>query len=225
MFTSDWAARRAANDYHLDEGQVRVLGVCGQIEVPTCDAYVGGRDFAFVATNFEAKGGRTVLAAFREVRQRHPDASLTVVGDRPSGIGSPAGVTFVGFLRKEVPAELERYREVLGRARALVHPTQSDIAPLLAIEAGYFGCPVISSKKFAIPELVDDGTTGLLLNDPSQATAVAGAMNWMLERDDEYAEMRQAAWTKAHHQHAKWQFEERLLSSVRDVMAEGMPAA
>jgi glycosyltransferase involved in cell wall biosynthesis len=226
LFTSDWAARRAAKDYHLDDRQVRVLGVCGQIELPTGDAYMRGSDFAFVATNFEAKGGRTVLAAFREVRGRHPDATLTVVGDRPSDIESPAGVKFVGFLRKEVPAELERYREVLAHARTLVHPTQSDIAPLLAVEAGYFGCPVISSKRFAIPELVDDGRTGLLLDDPSQATAVAAAMSWMLEHDSEYRQMRQAAWTNAHDQHSKRRFEERLLSHVRDVISgEGQPAA
>lgn len=226
LFTSDWAANRAVNHYALDPRRVGSVGIFGEVESPARDAYAGGKEFAFVSTNFEAKGGRVVLAAFREVRRCHPDAALIIVGDRPSYAAMESGVTFVGFLRKEIPGEYARFQEILGRARALVNATRGDISPLLLIEAGYFGCPVISSRRFAIPELVDDGRTGLLIDDLSQVHEIAGAMNWMLERDDEYRQMRQAAWTKAHDQHSKRRFEERLLSHVRDVISgEGPPAA
>lgn len=221
FFTSDWAAQRAVRRYVLDASRVGVVGIFGEIAVPARDAYAGAKEFAFISTNFEAKGGPVVLAALREVRKRHPDASLVVVGDQPRAITSEPGVQFTGFLRKEFPDENRRLQYILGRARALVHPTKSDIAPLLIVEAGYFGCPVISSKRFAIPELVDDRRTGLLLDDPSQVNAVVGAMSWMLEHEDEYQRMREAVWDKAHQQHAKQQFEERLIARVRDA-ASGM---
>jgi glycosyltransferase involved in cell wall biosynthesis len=126
-------------------------------------------------------------------------------------------VNFTGFLRKEVAAEYGRFQQILGRVRALVHATRSDVSPLLIIEAGYFGCPVISSRRFAIPELVDDRRTGWLLEDSSQIHAVESAMTWMLEHEDEYRQMRKAAWQKAHEHHSKRRFEERLLSYVCDV--------
>jgi glycosyltransferase involved in cell wall biosynthesis len=218
LFTSEWAAKRAVNQYALDAKRVHSVGIFGQMEMPKRDAYAGGKQFAFISTDFEAKGGRIVLSAFRDLRQRHPDASLTVVGHRPRDIAAEPGVTFVGFLRKEVPEECQRLQQILGRARAVVHPTKSDISPLLLVEAGYLGCPVISSRRFAIPELVEDKRTGLLLDDSSEVGPVTSAMCWMLERTDEYLEMRKAAWTEARGLHSKRNFEERLLACLSEII-------
>jgi len=125
-------------------------------------------------------------------------------------------VEFTGFLRKENPLEYARYRQIIGNARAIVHPTMSDIAPLLLVEAAYFGCPVISSRKFAIPELVEDGRTGFLLDDSSQVSAVADAMCRMLENEDEYRRMRAAAWSRSREKNSRQGFEDRLLAAVRE---------
>ena len=219
IFTSRWAADRAMSHYALDANRVASVGIFGEIEMPLRDAYDDGMDFAFVSTNFQAKGGPTVLAAFRDVRKTHPTASLTVVGDAPATLAAEPGISFAGYLRKEIPAEYQRLVGILGRARALVHPTQSDIAPLLLVEAGYLGCPVITSRRFGIPELVEDGRTGLLLDDPSQPAAVAAAMRWMLEHPNDYRKMREAAWSNARELHSKQKFEERLLAFVREGFA------
>lgn len=219
LFTSRWAIDRAISHYALDACRVGSVGIFGEIEMPPRDDYAGGKEFAFVSTNFQAKGGPTMLSAFRAVRKVHTDASLVIVGDAPSNRGAECGVSFAGFLRKEVQDEYQRLLQILGRARALVHPTKSDISPLLLVEAGYLGCPVISSRKFGIPELVEDGRTGLLLDDPSQPAMVASAMRWMLERADEYRQMRAAAWSKARELHSKRQFEHRLQAFVRESSA------
>ena len=166
LFTSQWAALRAISDYQLDEQRVASVGIFGEIDPPEHDAYAGGTEFAFISTNFHKKGGPIVLAAFQKLRRRYPDSSLVVVGNKPAGVVPLPGVEFTGFLRKEVPGEQARFRQILGRSRALVHPSQSDISPLLLIEAGYFGCPAISSRMFAIPELVDDMQSGILLDNP-----------------------------------------------------------
>jgi len=219
LFTSRWAAERAVRDYSLDTNRVGSVGIFGEIEMPARDAYSGGKEFAFVSTNFEAKGGRIVLTAFREVKKRHPGTLLVIVGDRPSYAAPEAGVTFTGFLRKEIPDEYRRFQQILGGARALVSATRCDICPVLFIEAGYVGCPVISTRKFAIPELVDDGRTGLLL-DSSQPSAVACAMNWILEHANEYQLMREAAWAKAREQYSRKQFEERLRCYLNEVVSD-----
>jgi len=215
LFTSEWAAKRATQQYALDSSRVTSVGIFGEIELPLHDTYAGGNAFAFVATNFEAKGGRTVLAAFRELRMRHTDANLIVVGEKPLDLLPEPGVEFAGFLRKEIPDEYAQYQHILGSVRAIVHPTRSDIAPLIVIESGYLGCPAISTGRFAIPELIDDGRTGFLLNDPSDVKALVNAMCWMLEHDEEYHQMRQAVWNKTRLQHSKQQFEERLLTFLK----------
>ncbi len=219
LFTSDWAAERAVRDYGLDAGRVAAVGIFGEIDMPARDTYAGGKEFAFLSTNFEAKGGPIVLAAFRAVRKLHPDASLVIVGDRPKGDGFEGGVSYTGFLRKEVPNEYQRFREILAGVRAIVSATSSDICPLLFVEAGYFGCPVISTRRFAIPEIVDDGRTGFLL-DSCDPVAFADTMCRILEGTDKYPQMREAAWMKARRQHSRERFEERLCSCLGQVIPD-----
>jgi glycosyltransferase involved in cell wall biosynthesis len=222
-FTSSWAAERARRDYDLDPAKIVVVGVFGEAEPPKADAYGGGKCFAFVSTNFRAKGGAVVLEAFERLRLRHAEAELIVVGDAPDKAARQPGVSTTGFLRKENPVENARLRAILGRVRAVVHPTRSDVSPLLAVEAGYFGCPIISTRRFAIPEIVADLETGLLLDDPSDPQAVANAMAWMLEAGEAYTAMRQAAWDRTRRELTKERFEVRLLDCVQAALAEVEP--
>ncbi len=218
-FTSRWAADNAIRDYRLAPDRVDVVGIFGEVEPPAHDVYEGGQMFAFVSTNFAAKGGAVVLEAFGRVRAAHPEASLVIVGDCPKDPDEEPGVTVAGFLRKEDPDESRRFRDILGHARAVVHPTRSDIAPHILVEAALFGCPVIASRRFAIPEIVDNGRTGLLLDDPADTAEVARAMAWMLEHPD-YPAMRKAAWIEGRERHTRSRFEDRLRATVRAALAE-----
>jgi glycosyltransferase involved in cell wall biosynthesis len=224
LFTSKWAANRAVDHYGLKDSQVRSVGIFGNLEMPERDVYAGGKDFVFASTNFHAKGGATVISAFREVKKRHSGATLTIVGNRPSDVLAEPGTNFTGLLRKEVYQEQQQLQEILGRARALVHPTKSDIAPLLIVEAGYVGCPVIASRCGAIPELVDHLRTGLLLETGCGVDTVARAMCWMLENEDAYLRMRRLAWVTAQGSHSRREFEQRLLASIQEVTAESISA-
>jgi glycosyltransferase involved in cell wall biosynthesis len=214
-FNNDWAARRSVEHYGLDASCVHSVGAFGEIETPAVDEYAGQKQFVFVSTAFEAKGGLVLLSAFRHVRKRHPDASLVIVGARPKGAVSENNTIFTGYLRKERPEEHARFRAILSGARALVHPTTSDISPLIIVEAGYFGCPTISVRKFAIPALVDHEVTGLLLDDPLDVSALAQRMNWMLEHESAYQVMRRCAWAKARRENSKKAFERKMQALIR----------
>jgi glycosyltransferase involved in cell wall biosynthesis len=217
--SSCWAARRAVSHYALDPSRVHVVGNFGEIDAPAADEYDGSKQFTFVSTNFDAKGGPTVLSAFGQLRRWHPSASLVIVGAEPRGGVSETGVTVAGFLRKEVPGEYMAFRKILAATRALVHPTHSDISPLIIIEAGFFGCPAIASDRFAIPELVDHGVTGILLDDIS-IDSVAGAMNSMLENEPQYLQMRRHARAKVTRQYSKAVFNQRMRALVAPLMAQ-----
>jgi len=220
LFTSDWAAERAVSQYGLDPAQVASVGIFGEIEPPTQDAYAGGAAFAFVSTDFEAKGGAVALAAFRQLRDTYPEAKLTIVGASPGDISNERGVSYAGYLRKEVAEEHQRFREILGTAVAVVHPTRSDIAPLILVEAALFGCPAIASRAFAIPELVEHGETGWLLDRPADPGELAAAMKRLLDQPDDYPRLRANAWRRARDLHGKDRFETRLRGVVADAMAE-----
>lgn len=217
-FTSGWAAERAVAEYGLRRESIDVVGVPAEVDEPEADTYAGSKQFAFISTNFEAKGGPQVLRAFERVHAKNPDATLVVVGDMPPAVRQP-GVTFVGFLRKEDPEQKRQLFTILATSRAIVHPTRSDIAPLLLVEAGCFGCPVIATRAFAIPEIVQHEVTGLLVDDPTDVGLLASSMTRMLAMPpDEYRRLRANAWNDTRRNKSRAAFDERLLSVVARVL-------
>jgi glycosyltransferase involved in cell wall biosynthesis len=71
----------------------------------------------------------------------------------------------------------ERRSEVLGRAAALLHPIDFDEPfGLSVVESMICGTPVIAYKRGSMPEVVDEGVTGYLVQDVDQAVAAVGAL-------------------------------------------------
>jgi glycosyltransferase involved in cell wall biosynthesis len=216
-FSSRWAIKRSVEHYGLDESSIRFVGIFGEVELPEGDEYRGGKQFAFISTDFKAKGGPLVIEAFRRIRKRHPDASLIIVGAPPSTGTSDPNIAYAGYLRKELVEEYKIFRNILAQSRALVHPTRCDTTAMVIIEAGYFGCPAISVGRFAIPERIEHEVTGLLVDDPSDV-ALADAMNWMIEQETKYFRMREQARVKAQRDGSKHAFESKIQALVAPFM-------
>lgn len=141
-------------------------------------------EFLFVSTNFYLKGGRETLHAFERLAAAHPDAHLTVVSNTPPEIleryGGAAWVTFV-----EANMEKEAlFRRCYDRADVFVLPTYQDSFGLVFLEAVSFGLPVIATRLYAVPEMVEHGKNGLLLDPPFRHYTQEGrAVNANWNRD------------------------------------------
>lgn len=192
FFGTQWALEQTLEAYSIPRGNLEVVGLGGHIPIPQIDEYQGGYEFLFVSLDFERKGGHLCIEAFQRVRNQFPDARLTLLGtEPPQSILSVPGVVYEGYLRKTVPQELRKLQQIFARAFALIHPTSTDIAPLVIVEAGYFGCPAIASRSFSIPELVIDGITGYLVTPPLHAEDFAERMIMMCSSPTSYKTMRQ----------------------------------
>lgn len=219
LFRNKWAAEGAISEYCLDRSKVGYVGNYGLIDSPTCDSYNNEKEFLFVSTNFRMKGGVTVVKAFELIRKKHPGARLTIIGDAPPPSQSVMqGICYEGFLRKENPAEKVRLAGILARTRALVHPTTADTNAMILIEAGYFGCPAISTRICGIPEIIDDGKTGILLEAPPSVSAVAAAMERLLLEEDTYLSMRRAVRERMNSLFSERAFQNRLWLNLQEVL-------
>ncbi len=191
FFGTAWALEKAVADYGLSRSNLSVLGAGGSMIPPNADIYQDGLNLLFIALDFERKGGRICVAAFEKIREEFPSARLIIVGQEPpADVLQLPGVSYAGLLRKSVSAELEQLETLYARAFLLIHPTSSDIQPLVISEAGYFGCPSIASRNFGLPELIEDGVTGFLIDLPLDADSFAARIRQLAADRSTYMEMR-----------------------------------
>ncbi len=85
---------------------------------------------------------------------------------------------------------------LFASATALVHPSTEDNCPMVVLEAMAGGVPVIASAIGGIPDLVQDGTTGILC-DPTRMESFADAVVRIIEDPGLAARMSDAARARA----------------------------
>ena len=198
FFGTRWALERAVTDYQISSSNLSAVGAGGSMSVPEQDLYEGGTTFLFISRDFTGKGGPLCAEAFERVRELVPDACLSIVGERPPDyILNMPGIHYEGLLRKSIPVELTKLETLYARAFALIHPTSADLQPLVISEAGYFGCPSITARSFGIPELIEDGVTGLLVEPPLTAEVFAEQMLRLCRDKTKYLSMRRAVRKRA----------------------------
>jgi glycosyltransferase involved in cell wall biosynthesis len=166
------------NHYGLPPEKVTAVGSgMGAIE-----PYEGPKDYGkpallFVAKHlFKAKGGLLLLSAFDQAYRRRPDLSLTIVGDERSRafVGDRPGVT----LHAHLP--WERLQQLYRESTLLVQPMLNDPWGQVYLEAMVSRTPVMGLNRNGLPELVDGGRHGFLVDraDPSAlAEAIVSAVS------------------------------------------------
>lgn len=195
FFESNWGMQKAKDAYGLTGSHYFNASRGGVIDPPDRDVWTDENPFILsIAKNFEQKGGDIILSAFKKLKEQLPELEWHIVGGRPTGDWeSVRGIIYEGVLSPDKQKDLARFRELLSKAFLLVHPTREDTSPLVITEAAYFGCPTISVNRFAIPELVLHGETGILLNWPVNHDLLSSAILNLIRDRGAYLAMRRAA--------------------------------
>lgn len=151
--------RTLVREYGVDVGRVTTTGAGINLRsLPSQSEPPQTPRLLFVGNDFERKGGRLLLDAFREVRRRIPEARLTLVGDRPQ-LEPPPGVEMLGRVD-----DRQRLSQIYRNASAFALPSIFEPYGLVLLEAMAFGLPVVATRTCGIPDIVRDGVDGLLVD-------------------------------------------------------------
>lgn len=151
-----------------------------------------------VGTLDAVKGHRHLLEAWPEVRRAIPSAQLVLVGDGPlreelprraAGLGLGDSVRFLGF---RSPA-----RPFAAAADVFVLPSLTEGMPNAVLEAMCLGRAIVASRVGGVPELIQEGESGLLV-PPGDARALSAAITALLGDAPRREALGQAAAARAH---------------------------
>ncbi len=177
-----------------------------------------GRCVLFVANDFKRKGLPTLLQAMRDM----PTTTYLVVVGHDEQLAQfkqenhslgllDRKVFFLGSLGDVGPA----YRA----ADCLAHPTLEDTFAMVVLEAMAHGLPVVvSGARFCgISGLLSDSDNALLLENPTDASALAAALNRIFCESDFYRQLSDAGCTfaRAH----QWAYAARAYETMYSALA------
>lgn len=173
------AAARPFRRYLLDEprvlggGTFRAAFETGEARaaVPTllCAASLGD----------PRKRGELLLAAFRALRERRPDARLLLVRT-PDPFMSPLSMKLPEGARWIEAQRTDALARAYASAWASVLPAPDEAFGLVLVESLAAGTPVVAARSGACPEIVRSGAVGRLF-EPDDERDLARAMDEALE--------------------------------------------
>jgi glycosyltransferase involved in cell wall biosynthesis len=125
------------------------------------------------------KGHDVAIAAVARLRERFPKLRLLIAGQGPlaaelAARAEPHGEAVVLAGRRTDVAS------VLDALDVCIHPSRQDAFPTTLIEAFAASVPVLASDVGGIPEIVEDGVTGVLVTAPPSADELARELGALL---------------------------------------------
>ncbi|WP_339110025.1 glycosyltransferase [Thioclava sp. GXIMD4216] len=125
-----------------------------------------GQEILFVGRLAAIKGVPLLIEAFARLRDTHPEATLSIIGDGPERsycetmartMGVAERVKFWGYQPSDAVADHMR------RADMLVLASFAEGVPVTLMEAMGSQLPVIASRVAGVGELVEDGVSGFTI--------------------------------------------------------------
>jgi glycosyltransferase involved in cell wall biosynthesis len=167
---SEWVADCLHRAYGIDRDRIRVIPFGLSVGPPPVRVEPDGLpEITFVGSTLDRKGGARLLRVFREhLRDR---CVLNLVTHEE--VQAEPGVR----VHSDFEPGDARLPELLARTAVFAFPTEMDNSPYSVLEAMRAGVAVVGTRVGALPEMIQDGETGLLVaHDDGALAATLGSM-------------------------------------------------
>jgi len=195
IYSSDWAAQSAINDYGANPEKVKVIPFGANLDLNVSQSEVETTIVArstdkvrilFNGVDWERKGGSLVLLAAEKIRQSGVDIELHIVGARNLDKTTlPSYVVYHGFLNKSVAAEMQTLQRLYQDCHFLFVPSNAEAYGLVFCEANAYGMPAFAKDTGGISTIISNGKNGFALAGAEDVNVYTDLMcRYFLDREE-----------------------------------------
>ena len=220
LFSSDWAAQSALEDYAIDQQKVHAIPFGANLDtLPSREMVLAKQKsercrLLFMGIGWERKGGEIAFQTLLKLEEMGIQAELILCGTTPPKGVRHERMTVIPFLDKNDARQSQEIEKLYAMSDFLLLPTRADCAPNVFKEANAFGLPVITTHTGGVPFIVRDGENGYVLPYSATGPEYASVIAEIYQDDRRYAELVQSS---------RYVFEDRLSwdnwgASVREIL-------
>jgi glycosyltransferase involved in cell wall biosynthesis len=163
----------------------------------------------------DQKDHPTLLRAFARVRDEQPDARLAILGGGPLEAETRALAGSLGLAAAVALPGRTNIRDWLERADVFVHTSRWEGFGIVLLEAMLAGVPVVATRVSAVPEIVADGQTGVLV-EAGDAEGVARELAGLLGDPERRRRLGEAGRERARTEFSVARMVERTIAAYRE---------
>lgn len=172
IYSSDWAAQTAMENYNVDPKKIRVVPFGANIEcnrsADDIKRIISQRSkdtckLLFLGVDWIRKGGPLVLEIAEKLNRAGLKTELHIAGLRSLPVTDlPEYVKDHGFISKSTPEGKARLEQLIAGSHFLLLPAKAEAYGLVLCEANSYGVPDIASNVGGIPTIVKQDVNGKL---------------------------------------------------------------
>lgn len=202
IFSSEWAARTAIDNYDVDPKKIKVVPFGANIDhcrgIQEVDQMVNEKKLdvcklLFLGVDWSRKGGGKAVAVAGALNRRGLRAELHVVGCHPPP-GAPPYVKEHGFLSKRTAEGRAALNRLFSECHFLILPTIADCVPVVLAEACSFGLPCLTTKVGGIPTTIVDGRNGWTFHLEASPEEYCEYIENLMRSREDYRRLSLSCW-------------------------------
>jgi glycosyltransferase involved in cell wall biosynthesis len=204
MFSCQWAADSAVNDYGYDASKCEIVSLGANVpserDEEEATALIRSRprdelQLLFLGVQWIRKGGDFAIKVGQELVDRGLPVKLKLVGAAPpEGQKVPQWAEVVGFIKKSTPEGLAQVGKLLDDSHFMVLPTLADCTPIVFNEASSAALPVMTTRTGGVPSVVHEGVNGHLFELEASPKEWADRIEALWNDQQAYETLALSAW-------------------------------
>lgn len=173
---SNWVKQSLINDFKIERRKIEINPSGVHLNgIKNVEKNYYGKNILFVGKDTCIKGYDVLLKAFELILNHNKNVVLHIVGNSKKYTNTEC-IKYYGYIDRNKVKFLDRlYRN----ADLFVLPSRYDSFPKVLIEAGAYKLPCISTNICGIPEIIEHGKNGYLV-EPEDFKKIASYANEIL---------------------------------------------